>query len=295
MSTELDVSPENVRHTAVLPPAQNKSSDVPEMLNVPSGILKQMQDQAQKFPRDISIVQKKASSELMIVPGLAARSYYSIPYNQGKSNESRVEGPSIKAAMTLARAWKNCINGGRVSAEDKSNFYVEGMFLDLEDNMFSMRPIRVSKFYKPKGSQGLVPRDGDALYNAVQAGISKAIRNAILATLPDWYVQGYFNAAKQLVLNPPKEMGKTVKSIQERVVDGQNAIMKKFGVTPEEMKAYLTDNADSIEDDASLLVHLQGLFNSLKEGEYSVDKVFRPNKKSDTGPAMPQERKDDDI
>jgi len=291
MSNEVDVSPESHRNVAVLPPAQAKSSDVPEMLNVPSGILRQMQDQAQKFPRDIATVQKRATTELMVVPGLAARSYYSIPYNQGKSNESRVEGPSIKAAMTLARAWRNCINGGRVSAEDKSNFYCEGMFLDLEDNTFTMRPIRVSKFYKPKGSQGLVPRDGDLLYNAVQAGISKAIRNAILATLPDWFVNQYFNAAKQLVLNPPKEMGKAVKSIQERVMDGQQAIMKKFGVTASEMQEYLTNNADSIEDDASLLVHLQGLFNSLKDGECAVDQVFRPNKKSDAGPSMPQEKK----
>lgn len=290
MSTELDVSPESHRNVAILPPAQNKSAEVPEMLNVPSGILKQMQDQAQKYPRDIQTVQKRATTELMVVPGLAARSYYSIPYNQGKSNESRVEGPSIKAAMTLARAWKNCINGGRVSAEDKSNFYCEGMFLDLEDNMFSMRPIRVSKFYKPKGGQGLVPRDGDLLYNAVQAGISKAIRNAILATLPHWLVDQYFQAAKQLVLNPPKEMGKAVKSIQERVMDGQQAIMKRFGVTAPEMKEYLTNNADSIEDDAALLVHLQGLFNSLKDGEYSVDKVFRPNLKTKGDVAMPQEK-----
>lgn len=295
MSTELDVSPENTRHTVVLPPAQNKSADIAETLNVPAGILKQMQEQAKAYPRDLVQVQKNASAELMIVPGLAARSYYSIPYNQGKSNESRVEGPSIKAAMTLLRNWGNAIDGGRVASEDKSNFYVEGMFFDLQTNRFSMRPIRVSKFYKPKGSQGLVPRDGDALYNAVQAGISKAIRNAILANLPDWLVHGYFNTAKQIVLNPPKEMGKVVKSIQERVVDGQNAIIKKFGVTPEEMREYLTNNADSIEDDAALLVHLQGLFNSLKDGEYSVDKVFRPNLKSKGDIAMPQERKTDDI
>lgn len=288
MSSEIEISPENYRSTAVLPPAQNKSSDVPEMLNVPSGILKQMQEQAMKYPRDIATVQKKATDELMLVPGLAAKSYYSIPYNLGKSNESRVEGPSIKAAMSLARAWKNCINGGRVSAEDKSNFYVEGMFLDLEDNIFSMRPIRVSKFYKPKGGQGLVPRDGDLLYNAVQAGISKAIRNAINATLPHWLVDQYFQAAKHLALHPPKEIGKTVKSIQERVLDGQQAIMKKFGVTAQEMQEYLTNNADSIEDDAALLIHLQGLFNSLKDGEYSVDKVFRPNLKGKGDVAMPQ-------
>jgi hypothetical protein len=290
MSSEFEISPEMKQPVAVLPPAQNRSSEIAENLNVPSGILKQMQEQAQKYPRDISLVMKNASAELSIVPGLAARSYYSIPYNQGKSNETRVEGPSIKAAMTLLRNWGNAIDGGRVSSEDKSNFYCEGMFFDLQTNRFSMRPIRVSKFYKPKGSQGLVPRDGDLLYNAVQAGISKAIRNVILANLPDWLVQQYFNAAKQIVLNPPKEMGKIVKSIQERVMDGKNAIMKKFGVTSEEMELYLTDNADSIEDDAALLIHLQGLFNSLKDGEYSVDKVFRPNQKSKGDIIMPQER-----
>lgn len=288
MNSEVEISPEMKQPVAILPPSQQKSSDVPEMLNIPSGILKQMQEQAHKYPRDLIKVQKNATDELMIVPDLAKVSYYSIPYNQGKANESRVEGIGIKGAMTLARNWGNSLNGGRVSSEDKSNFYCEGMFYDLENNMTSMRPIRVSKFYKPKGGQGLVPRDGDLLYNAVQAGISKAIRNAILATLPDWLKSGYFNTAKHIVLNPPKELGKNVKSIQERIVEGKNAIIRKFGVTPQEMEIYLSENADSIEDDASLLVHIQGLFNALKDGEYSVDKVFRPNLKS--APAMPQEK-----
>ena len=279
-----------------IPIAQNPQPvarpETPELLNVPTGILRQMQDFAYFHPRNLSTVRDNCLAELEIVPDLAARSYYSIPYNLGKKNETRVEGPSIKAAMTMLRNFGNSINGGRVSDEDKSNFFVEGLVLDLQANVITMRPIRVSKFYKPSGGQGVIPKNADMLYNSVQAGISKAIRNSILATVPDWLVHEYFTRAKEIVINPPSKQMRSERSIQQRIVDGKNAIMKSFGVTPEELNTYVQSNLDAIEDDASLLIHLQGLFNSLKDGEYTVVQVFNRATEERKAPTMPVEKVD---
>jgi hypothetical protein len=259
-------------------------------LNMNADSLWVMFDRAMKYPRDIEKVLATAMRELIIVPELAARSYYSIPYNLGKQNESRVEGPGIKAAMTLARNWGNCLNQGKIGGEDKSSILAIGVFMDFETGAHSYRELRVSKFYKPRGSQGVVPKNADMMYNSTQAGVSKAVRNVTLAMLPDWLVNSYYEKAKDLVINPPKKIGATVESIQNRLMKGKQAICKAFGVKPEEMEAYLADNADSIEDDASLLKHIIGLYTGLKEGHYTVDQVFRGGE-APTAAGMPQEKR----
>ncbi len=264
----------------------------PEHLNMSADVMDMLMERARRWPRNLEQVQKRAQDELLVVPDLAARSYYSIPYNQGKQNETLVEGPSIKAAMTLCRNWGNAFNQGRMASEDKSNVMCQGIFIDLETGLLTLREIKVSKFYKPRGGQGVVPRNADMMYNASQAGISKAARNAILASLPDWLVFSYFQKAKQIVVNPPASIGKPVDSLQERIRKAKAAICKFFKVTPEEMEAYLMDSADSIEDESGLLVHLQGLYNSLKDGVARTDEVFRPHKAAvGDMPPMPQAEK----
>ena len=275
----------------VLAPVQHRSPEMaPQSVNMRADVLAMLMDRALKYPRQLTQVQDRCFQELAIVPELAARSYYSIPYNKGSDKETLVEGPSIKAAMTLCRNWGNCMNQGRIGDEDKSNVITQGIFIDFETGMPTIREIKVSKFYKPRGQQGVVPRNADALYNAVQAGVSKAIRNAILASMPDFLVWGYFQRAKELVIHPPASMGKPVASLQDRILKAKQTICKVFKVTPEEMEVYLTDNAGSIEDAGSLLVHLQGIYNSLKDGQVKVDETFRPGMAKEP-PPMPQAKK----
>jgi hypothetical protein len=274
-----------------LAPTQVRPSDTPQALSMSADVLDMLMTRAKKWPRDLKLVQERTQQELEVVPELAARSYYSIPYNQGKQNETLVEGPSIKAAMTLARNWGNCFNQGRVQDEDKSNVLCQGVFIDLETGLLTLREIKVSKFYKPRGGQGVVPRNADMLYNSVQAGISKGVRNAVLASLPDFLVWSYFQRAKEIVVHPPASIGKPVASLQERIVRAKQFICKTYQVTPEEMENYLIENADMIEDDAALLVHLQGLYNSLKDGAYKVADVFRPGKAAADAPGMPKAQK----
>jgi hypothetical protein len=273
----------------VLAPTTLKPSDAPQNINMSADMMEALMTRATKFNRDIERVQERAQKELLIVPELAARSYYSIPYNKGKQNESLVEGPSIKAAMTLCRNWGNAFNQGRIANEDKSNVMCQGIFVDFETGLLTLREIKVSKFYKPHGSQGVIPCNADMMYNRTQAGQSKAVRNAILASLPDFLVWSYFQRAKEIVLHPPEAQGKPVASIQERIMKAKQFICKTFTVTTQEMDTYLTDNADCIEDEGSLLIHLQGLYNSLKDGNAKVAEVFRPGTDKPL-PSMPQEK-----
>lgn len=253
-------------------------------LGMPSNMLAVMRQFAMESPRNPIQAQADALAELEAFPAFAEKAYYSIPYNQGQANETRVEGPSIKAAMVLARCWRNFLTGGRITGEDDSNVYVEGMVFDIETNTPNMRPIRVSKFYKPRGSDGLKRKNADMLYNSVQAGVSKAIRNAVLATLPVPMVDAYFQRAKELVMKPPKGHPEAEKSIGERIVEAKKIFFKQFKINPAQLDEYLANNADSLEDDKAILLHLKGLYNSFKDHPKMVEETFgepesKPEKK----------------
>lgn len=238
---------------------------------------------AHKYPRQVKSVRKNAFDELESVPGLAQKAYYSIPYKEGDGRRM-VEGLSIKASSALTRWWGNCGSHGRVAREDGSNFYCHAIYVDFENLIIKGTEWRVPKFYKPKGGQGLIPWDDTMMRNQVMAGISKARRNVELLGFPEWLKAEYFEAAKQLVINPPKHGHKLVDSIKTRIQQGQEAIIKGFTVTREEMDTYVAEALDGM-DDASILSSIVSLYTGLKDGAVSVDKIFnRKNKKRVTMP-----------
>lgn len=268
---------------------QTKQAMTEANVSIPSNLIETMQRAAFEQPRNEAMASQNANNELEVVPGLASKAYYSIPYNLGKTNETRVEGVSIRGAQALSRFWKNNITSGRFVEEDNSFIYVEGIYYDIENNIIKIQPQKVSKFYTPRGSNARLPLDATMLRNATHSGISKAIRNAVLHGIPEWVKEGYFNKAKELILKPKAVKGQVVKSIQERIVEGKKRIMKDFNVTEEEMSRFIEDDMGSCEDDNSLLVNLIGIYQALKDGEASVDKVF--NRGKNKGIQEPQEKK----
>lgn len=243
-----------------------------QSVGIPANTIETVSDLSARNPRNITTVQRKVNEELEVVPGLAKKVYYSIPYNQGKKNETNVEGISIWGANCLMRNWKNMVTQGRFAGEDDSYIYVDGLCYDAENNILKSQQLRVAKYYTPKGSNQRMLFDTTMLRNATHAGISKAIRNAIIHILPEWYKAGFFAKAKELILKP--KAGAPVLSIQDRITKGRLLIMKDFTVTEDEMNEYLMGK-DSIEDDKQLLIDIIGLYNGLKSKEYSVNSVFR--------------------
>lgn len=275
MQNEIEVIDSDSSH-----PNEASLQKVQSQVSVPANLLVTMQNFAVAHPRDFDRVIKNAIDELELVPQLAERAYYAIPYNKGKPNEKIVDGLSIKAAMCLARHWKNSWNDGRIVLEESQFVIVQGIFFDLENNLTTAVEVRVSKFAK-----GML-LDPTMFRNSIMAGISKARRNAILGTLPEWLKDKYFARAKELVIQPSPRSGQKVKSLQERVSEGKLAIMRDFKITESEMKYYMDNNADSISDDSSLLLNLKGLYTGLKENPEAINELFgRATKKS---ASMPQ-------
>jgi hypothetical protein len=225
---------------------------------------------ATQRPRDEQAVVTGALRELDLIPEEAGKAFYSIPYRErqpdGSTKVVKVEGPSVKTAMALARRWGNCTTGARVINEDKEGFDLEGSFIDLESNFRVSRPFRVSKWYKPRAG-GAQLLSVDRQQQAVQAGASKAMRNAILAGLPAYLVSAYEKKARALVagnLDAPADL-KTVAAVL-RAFD-------KWQVSEEQLVAYT--GLPAANWTGTEVADLRGLWNAINDGQTSVEEAFR--------------------
>ena len=226
-------------------------------------------------PRDEEKVLRDALKELELYPQFAEKAYYVIPYkdrSEGGEKIVNVEGPSIKAAMALGRRWGNAANGGRIIGEDDKRIQMEGVFLDYETNFRTVRPMSISKTAWSKKLGKVIPLRDDRLNMAIQAGASKAIRNAILAALPVGLVEEYTATAKKIAASGVKRKGETVKPLKERM----EAMFKAFvtlGAQKKDVDAYLSEHKE-LENDEAVLAHMIGVFNAITDNQASLEEVF---------------------
>lgn len=225
--------------------------------------------QAIKNPRNEMTIFSNAIKELEIVPEFANKAFYSIPYKDQMGETVYVEGPSIKAAMSLARRWGNCATGARIVSDDDDRVIVEGIFWDYETNMRSYSQYSVAKKAWSKKTKQVIPLREDRLNMAIQSGMSKAQRNAILKALPVYLTDKFFAKAKEISSGKNKDNAKK-EYIPTRFKKAKDKFME-LGITESQWEAYLSGL--SIDREA-IIEHLIGLYNAIKDGETKLEDVF---------------------
>jgi hypothetical protein len=220
-------------------------------------------------PRTPKKVLAAAIEELQIVPEEAKKAYYSIPYKEkqpdGTKKIVKVEGPSIKASMALARLWGNCSVTARSLSEDAIGANLAGIFIDLETNFRVERPMRVTRLMKARngGTWTLNPLQWLA---AVQSAASKASRNATLNALPAWLVAGYMKQARILAAGDPDSKADPKK------VAGVLKAFARFKVTQDMLERYVeTPIAEWMGDHLATLI---GLGNAIADEQMTVAEAF---------------------
>jgi len=246
-----------------------------------------MMSAAVQRPRDEAAIVKASLRELDLVPEEAHRAFYSIPYKErqpgGAVKIVRVEGPSIKAAMALARRWGNCTVTCRVLSEDDGGFDLEGVFVDMETNFRIARPQRVAKVFKRRTGQ-LDTLSPERQAMAIQAGASKAIRGAILAGLPAYLVGAYDRKARQIV------GGNLEQPAPAKVVQAVQAAFEAHAVTLAQLEQYA--GVPSAAWTGTHVADLRGLWNAIQDGQTTVAEVFGPEAASIS---MPQSNAEADA
>lgn len=213
--------------------------------------------------RDVKSVLKLAEDSLRMAPEFAIKAFYSIPYRNSDGSEIRVEGLSIKAAMELARCWGNCSNAVRIVSEDDEKIIVEGIFVDHETRSKTLRQVSISKQNYNKRTKMVIPMRDDRLNMAIQAGMSKAVRNAILSSLPAFLVEKYLKLAKELGFKKIKKEDRFKNAVKAFAV---------IGVTESQLKAYVEKSKYTSEDE--IFDSLIGLYNAINDGQIKKEDFF---------------------
>jgi len=222
-------------------------------------------------PRDEEKVLARALADLERSPEFAASAFWERPV--GKDDEGKqtdAKGLSIRAAESLVRLWGNIAAGGRVFLENEDRIVITGKAIDYETNAAIERPFVVSKSAWSKKTQAVVRLREDRLAIAMQAGVSKAIRNASLALLPTWLKEAYFKKAISIATGGGKPAGKKAKPIADRI----EQMVAKFGekgVKAETLFAYLGVQDEPTDQQLAKAI---GVYNAIEEGEATVEEIF---------------------
>ncbi len=247
---------------------------------------------ARANPRDPRRALANALMELEIAPEYACKSFYVIPFKEWKNGESKivnVEGPSIKAAITLARTWGNNASGWRIKDQSTERVEVEGVYVDHETNTRTVRTKTASRFYTKKGTTDKIMLREEALTKAIAAAGSKAVRDAILAGQPFWYTDSYYKKAREIAAKTigGKAQAKKPTTYAEKLAWVAAQYAKK-GVTADQFAAYIVtltkEKPDQTEDER--IGDIVGALNAVADGQATVEEVFGPEAKTY---AKPQE------
>lgn len=228
--------------------------------------------QAKAFPRQEDKILKGALAELDLVPEMAAKAYYSIPFVDRKTNKTNlVQGLSIGSAISLARRWGNCATTVRCIGDDDGGWDLEGIFIDFETNFHCGRPGRGSKLGRSGAKVYLLDERRQAM--AFGAAASKAQRNAALAGLPTYLKEAYFAKARQLAGGDPD-----TPADPKRVVACIKAFAK-LGVTQEQIENNV--GKPSAEWSGDDVANLRGLWNAINDENITVAEAFGASKEGE--------------
>lgn len=133
--------------------------------------------------------------------------FYRFPVKKKGAGQDFIEGPSIKCANNVARAYGNCQVDTRV-VDAGSTWIIYARFVDYETGYSLTRPFQQDKDASKMG--GDVARKRDI---AFQIGVSKAIRNVVCNALETFTTYAFEEAQKNLV----EKVGKKLPEYKERV------------------------------------------------------------------------------
>lgn len=145
--------------------------------------------------------------------------YYRLPVKKkvvdeetGKEEwvQAFIEGPTITLANDLAREYGNCAIQTRV-VDIGESWIIYARFVDIERGYTLERPFQQRKSQKSIGTKDR----GRAEDNALQIGVSKAIRNVVVNAL-ETFANYMFDEAKQSVVD---KLGKDLPKHRQRVLD----------------------------------------------------------------------------
>ena len=226
---------------------------------------------AKQNPRDVVKFQKSLEALVCSSEEVAKSCFYTLMRKDKDGNDVTIQGPSIHFMRLAAPLYKNLRWAGRQAGEEEGSVVTQGVAFDTENNLFVSIEVR----------RNITKRNGgryspDMVNTTIMAGMSIALRNAMLNVISKPFWEPAYLAAKKKAVGTAKGIGTRRQSCI--------AEFGKMGVKVEELLAYIKkEKIDQI--DLAALDVLLGTFNAIKDGQQDVDETFGRTK---PGMDMPQ-------
>lgn len=185
------------------------------------------------------------------------------------AGKDKIEGPSVKLALALARCWGNCAVESLPVQDLPDAWIFTAAFVDLETGFTLTRQFRQSKQWVVHGKHD-AERKADIRF---QIGQSKAARNVILNALPSSMVERGIEQAKAGV------RAAIEKSIEKhgiaKAVDSAINALAKAGATESAILSRCMV-ADRKGITLEHLVILKGDLSAIQQGQERAEVLFPP-------------------
>jgi hypothetical protein len=229
---------------------------------------------AKKYPRAIEKVKANVLAYATCDEDTARSCFYKKPVdNKG----TLVEGPSIRLAEIVAATYRNIKYGSRVIEITERWIKVQGIAMDLENNISYSVEIERS-IWSDKGSYRY---SQNLIETTTKAAAAIAIRDAIYKVVP----MGIFNAEMKKIKEVAvgKNSGVPMESRVNKAIES----FKTFGIDEQKilMRLDIVSRAAINEDHLETLI---GLYNGIKDKEFTAEEAFVPYRKE----AQEQKAKD---
>lgn len=230
---------------------------------------------AKKYPRVLSKVKINMLSFATIDVETAASCFYTLPRG-GKS----IQGPSVRLAEIAVSCYGNMRAGSRiisvVSTGDNPHVVIQAVAHDLENNT-SVQMEKRRRINTKKGRDGeRMPISEDDITLAANACSAVALRDAIFKVVPMVLIKPVFDQARKTAIGKAE----TLNDRRGKAI----AAFAKMGVVESRVLAML-EKAKVEDIDLEDLGTLLGVFNSIKDGDATIEELFPEPKVEMSKPA----------
>ncbi len=211
---------------------------------------------AKRYPRSLHEFKRKLMEMATLDEETAGTMFYKVP-RDGKN----VEGPSVRMAEAVTSCYGNIICGARIVGVDQEFVTAQGFCHDLENNVSNTHEIRrrIVNKYNKRYSLDMIQTTGNA-------AAAIAFREATFKVVPRSLFKREYEAAKLT------SIGKNMPIADQRA--GAIAQFQKFGVNQATLLEFL--ERKGVEDiDIDDLITLRGLKTAIKDGETTIEEVFK--------------------
>lgn len=220
---------------------------------------------AKAYPRNIQRVIDNSIATVSLDIETAQTCTYAVPRG-GK----QITGPSVHLARIISQFWGHLRTDTRVIAIDKTHVTAEAVCWDLETNVAMKVQVKRSIM----GKHGRY--NEDMITVTGNAACAVALRNAVFNVIPKGVIDRVYKAAQGVILGDVSDKNKFL-ARRKQVFDG---IKDAFDVNEKEVLKAI-GKATIAHVTPEDLVVLIGFAQSIKDGDTTVESVFRGAKEKE--------------